>query len=111
MLPFLSRMRVLLLSGALALCPLAAASKPFTVVTTFTVIADMAQNVAGKDAQVLSITKPGAEIHNYEPTPQDLIKVQQADLVLWNGLNLENWFEWAGSGAGRGVKDTRQPPF
>lgn len=93
MLSFLSRMRVLLFSGALALCPLAAASKPFTVVTTFTVIADMAQNVAGKDAQVLSITKPGAEIHNYEPTPQDLIKVQQADLVLWNGLNLENWFE------------------
>jgi len=67
--------------------------KPFTVVTTFTVIADMAQNVAGDDATVLSITKPGAEIHDYEPTPQDLVKAQQADLVLWNGLNLERWFE------------------
>jgi len=71
----------------------AADGKPFTVVTTFTVIADMAQNVAGDDATVLSITKPGAEIHGYEPTPQDLVKAQQADLVLWNGLNLERWFE------------------
>ena len=53
----------------------------------------MAQNVAGDDATVLSITKPGAEIHDYEPTPQDLVKAQQADLVLWNGLNLERWFE------------------
>ena len=71
----------------------AADGKPFTVVTTFTVIADMAQNVAGDDAKVVSITKPGAEIHDYEPTPQDLVKAQQADLVLWNGLNLERWFE------------------
>ena len=86
--------RVLMAVSALALCwPATAAGKPFTVVTTFTVIADMARNVAGKDAKVLSITKPGAEIHNYEPTPQDLIKAQQADLVLWNGLNLEVWFE------------------
>ena len=44
-----------------AVSPLFAADgKPFTVVTTFTVIADMAQNVAGDDATVLSITKPGA---------------------------------------------------
>ena len=71
----------------------AADGKPFTVVTTFTVIADMAQNVAGEDAKVVSITKPGAEIHDYEPTPQDLVKAQQADLLLWNGLNLERWFE------------------
>jgi len=71
----------------------AADGKPFTVVTTFTVIADMAQNVAGEDAKVVSITKPGAEIHDYEPTPQDLVKAQEADLVLWNGLNLERWFE------------------
>lgn len=86
--------RVLMAVSALALCgQVSAASKPFTVVTTFTVIADMAKNVAGNDARVLSITKPGAEIHNYEPTPQDLIRAQQADLVLWNGLNLEVWFE------------------
>lgn len=70
----------------------AAAAKK-RVVTTFTIIQDMAQNVAGDAAIVESITKPGAEIHGYEPTPQDIVKTQHADLVLWNGLNLERWFE------------------
>lgn len=63
------------------------------VVTTFTVLADMARNVAGDAAEVVSITKPGAEIHGYEPTPQDIVRAQDADLILWNGLNLELWFE------------------
>lgn len=63
------------------------------VVTTFTVLADMAQQVAGDHADVVSITKPGAEIHGYEPTPQDIVRAQGADLILWNGLNLELWFE------------------
>lgn len=62
-------------------------------VTTFTIIADMARNVAGDAVEVVSITKPGAEIHNYQPTPGDLISAQDADLILWNGLNLEQWFE------------------
>jgi manganese/iron transport system substrate-binding protein len=42
---------------------------------------------------VESITKPGAEIHNYQPTPRDIVKAQSADLVIWNGMNLERWFE------------------
>ncbi|ATI41058.1 iron ABC transporter substrate-binding protein [Pacificitalea manganoxidans] len=62
------------------------------VATTFTVIADMARNVAGDLADVVSITKPGAEIHNYQPTPRDILSARDADLVLWNGLNLELWF-------------------
>jgi manganese/iron transport system substrate-binding protein len=66
---------------------------PLKVVTTFTVIQDIAQNVAGDKATVVSITKPGAEIHDYQPTPLDIVKAQDADLVLWNGLNLERWFE------------------
>lgn len=70
-----------------------AGPRKFTVVTTFTVIKDIAQNVAGDAAIVLSITKPGAEIHDYDPTPGDIVKAQSADLVLWNGLNLERWFE------------------
>lgn len=63
------------------------------VVTTFTVIADMAANVAGDAADVVSITKPGAEIHGYEPTPQDIVRASDADLILWNGMNLELWFQ------------------
>ena len=73
--------------------PCTAATAKKRVVTTFTIIQDMAQNVAGDAAIVESITKPGAEIHGYEPTPQDIVKAQRADLVLWNGLNLERWFE------------------
>ncbi len=68
-------------------------AKPFRVVTTFTVIQDIAQNVAGTSAIVDSITKPGAEIHDYQPTPLDIVKAQSAQLVLWNGMNLERWFE------------------
>ncbi|WP_338882535.1 metal ABC transporter substrate-binding protein [Xenorhabdus sp. TH1] len=69
------------------------AEKKFRVVTTFTIIQDIVQNVAGDAAIVESITKPGAEIHDYQPTPKDIIKAQRADLILWNGLNLERWFE------------------
>jgi ABC-type Zn uptake system ZnuABC Zn-binding protein ZnuA len=63
------------------------------VLTTFTVLADMAKNIAGDKADVESITKPGAEIHGYEPTPGDIVRMQKADVVLDNGMNLEKWAE------------------
>ncbi|WP_036488752.1 metal ABC transporter substrate-binding protein [Myxosarcina sp. GI1] len=63
------------------------------VLTTFTILADMAQNVAGDKLEVKSITRIGAEIHGYEPTPSDIVKAQDADLILYNGMNLERWFE------------------
>jgi manganese/iron transport system substrate-binding protein len=71
----------------------AGAQDRLKVVTTFTVIADMAANVAGDAANVEALTKPGAEIHYYQPTPGDILRARDADLVLWNGLNLEQWFE------------------
>ena len=71
----------------------AEAEDKMKVVTTFTVLADMASNVAGDAAEVVSITKPGAEIHGYEPTPRDIVRAFDADLILWNGMNLELWFE------------------
>jgi manganese/iron transport system substrate-binding protein len=79
--------------AALITTSAAAQDDEFKVVTTFTIIADMARNVAGDAAVVESITKAGAEIHGYEPTPRDIIRAQGADLILWNGLNLELWFE------------------
>ena len=69
------------------------AEEKFKVVTTFTVIADMAKNVAGDAAEVTSITKPGAEIHEYQPTPGDIKRAQGAQLIMANGLNLELWFQ------------------
>lgn len=71
----------------------ASAQEKFKAVTTFTVIADMAKNVAGDAAIVESITKPGAEIHEYQPTPGDIQRAQGAELIFSNGLNLELWFQ------------------
>nr|WP_113866181.1 metal ABC transporter substrate-binding protein [Brenneria salicis]NMN91556.1 manganese/iron transport system substrate-binding protein [Brenneria salicis ATCC 15712 = DSM 30166]RBP63026.1 manganese/iron transport system substrate-binding protein [Brenneria salicis ATCC 15712 = DSM 30166]RLM30811.1 iron-binding protein [Brenneria salicis ATCC 15712 = DSM 30166] len=71
----------------------AQAAEKLKVVTTFTIIQDIAQNIAGDAATVESITKPGAEIHDYQPTPRDIVKAQSAQLILWNGMNLERWFE------------------
>ena len=76
-----------------ATATVAYAEDKLKVVTTFTVLADIAANVAGDAAEVVSITKPGAEIHGYEPTPRDLVRASDADLILWNGMNLELWFE------------------
>jgi len=77
----------------LGLAPSSFAKERFKVVTTFTIFADMARNIAGDKAEVVSITKPGSDIHTYQPTPRDILKAEKADLILWNGLNLEIWFE------------------
>ena len=61
------------------------------VLTTFTVLADLASNVAGDRLQVASIVKPGAEIHGYQPTPSDIERASKADLIVENGLGLELW--------------------
>ena len=61
------------------------------VLTTFTVLADLARNVAGDRLQVTSIVKPGAEIHGYQPTPSDIERASKADLIVENGLGLELW--------------------
>ena len=96
----------LLMTLPLALTGAAQAGERIKAVTSFSILADMAQNVAGDVAEqrsefaaqfldvadVVPITKPGAEIHNYQPTPGVLVAAQDADLVLWNGLNLEQWF-------------------
>ncbi|ECJ2474718.1 iron/manganese ABC transporter substrate-binding protein SitA [Salmonella enterica subsp. diarizonae] len=90
----LRRLKTLLIAGIVAILALspAYAKEKFKVITTFTVIADMAKNVAGDAAEVSSITKPGAEIHEYQPTPGDIKRAQGAQLILANGLNLERWF-------------------
>ena len=85
-------LRLILTALLIALPGLAQAEK-LKVATTFTVIADMARNVAGDTAEIVSITKPGAEVHGYSPTPRDIIRAADADLILWNGMNLELWFE------------------
>lgn len=91
--PLMRMLGFLAIVFALALPVGASAKERLKVATTFTVIADMARNVAGDAADVVSITKPGADIHGYQPTSGDLVAVSDADLILWNGLHLEIWFE------------------
>ena len=62
---------ILLFCLGVFLCSFSAnASERPKIVTTFTILADMARNVGGDMVEVVSITKPGAEIHNYQPTPK-----------------------------------------
>jgi manganese/iron transport system substrate-binding protein len=92
----MNRLVMLVMSALLALAAFALpslAAERLKVVTTFTILADMASNVAGEHAEVVSIIKPGAEVHNYQPTPKDIVGAQDAKVILRNGLNLELWFE------------------
>lgn len=88
---------LVLLVGVLVGCGPAPVSAPSArkplVLATFTVLADMARNVGGDHVRVESLTKVGAEIHGYEPTPSDVRRATEADLILANGLNLETWLD------------------
>lgn len=85
--------KLFLLACTLSTIATSAWAEKFKIVTTFTVIADMAKNVAGDAAEVSSITRAGAEIHEYQPTPGDIKRAQGAQLILSNGMNLELWFQ------------------
>lgn len=90
----MKKLTLVLLGSLLTIAATGAhAAEKFKVITTFTVIADMAKNVAGDAADVTSITRPGAEIHEYQPTPGDIKRAQGAQLILANGMNLELWFQ------------------
>jgi manganese transport system substrate-binding protein len=90
--PLLAVLAVLVLAGCGTDSEADDGDKPVAL-TTFTVLADMARQVGGDRIEVASITKPGAEIHGYEPTPSDMKRAAMADVVLENGLGLEGWFE------------------
>lgn len=61
--------------------------------STFTIISDMVREVGGDRIESISLTKPGAEIHGYQPTPDDLVQASKADVLFENGMNLEIWTE------------------
>ena len=59
------------------------------VVSTSTIIADLTQRVGGDEIEHQGILQPGADPHVYEPTPKDSVALENADLILYNGFNLE----------------------
>jgi ABC-type Zn uptake system ZnuABC Zn-binding protein ZnuA len=64
-----------------------------TVVTTSTVFADMVRNVGGDRATVMSLVPAGTDVHTYQARPDDLRAVAAADLIVMNGLGLDDWLE------------------
>ncbi|MFW5995236.1 MAG: metal ABC transporter solute-binding protein, Zn/Mn family [Spirochaetia bacterium] len=61
------------------------------VTTTFTIIEDFASRVAGEEAEVRNLTPAGAEVHEYELRPQDFVNLEEADIVFYNGFDIEQW--------------------
>jgi zinc transport system substrate-binding protein len=73
-------------------CPLAEADKPL-VVATFYPLYEFSRQVAGDHAEVVALVPIGVEPHDWEPSPQDVVRVQKAKLFVYNGAGLEPWVE------------------
>src|SRR5215216_1198673 len=98
----MGRRRIALLAAGLTALALAAAGcsgsdgpagggDRLWVVSFTTQVADFARNVGGDRVQVTSLLKPGVDAHDYEPSPADLEAIARADLVIENGVGLEEW--------------------
>jgi ABC-type Zn uptake system ZnuABC Zn-binding protein ZnuA len=66
---------------------------PIRVVTTSTVFADLIRHAGGDRVEVTSLVPPGADVHTYQATPEDLRAASVAELVVMNGLGLDDWLE------------------
>ncbi len=81
----------------------AAAAEPPRVVASFSVLADMARQVAGDHARVETLAPIGAEVHEHELSPSDFVNIESADMILVNGHDLEQWMDQLETAAADGV--------
>ena len=82
-----------------------ASAKPLEVVASFTVLADVVRQIGGDRVAVRSLVPPNGDVHEFEPAPNDVRALKNADLVFTSGLGLEPWFDRLSRAAG-----VRKPP-
>ena len=83
--------RALLGSALAAAAPVWAASPPMPIVASFSILADLTRQVGGDLVNVTALVGPDGDAHVFEPTPQDARKLQQARVLVTNGLGFEGW--------------------
>src|SRR5690554_2891645 len=79
--------------SALLALPAAFAAERVQVVTSFSILADMVENVGGEHVEVTSLVGPDSDAHVYSPRPTDARTLADADLGVFNGLQFEGWME------------------
>ena len=88
----MSRLILSVLLGVLLVVPAHAADK-IRIVASFSILGDMARQIAGDDTEVVALVGPDGDAHIFEPLPADAAKLASAKLVLVNGLGLDNWMD------------------
>ncbi len=63
------------------------------IVTSTTILADLARQIGGERVDVTSLLPPNADPHDYEPSPDDVIAIEDAGLVILHGLQLDTWVD------------------
>lgn len=80
-------------ANAASTSPTPATTSKISVVTTTTVLADLARNVGGDLIQVSSVVPPGADVHSFQTTPSDGIAIDKAEVIISNGFGLDSFLD------------------
>ena len=99
-----------ILAVVVAVCAFSGCSKSeskgdkLSIITTIFPYYDLVKQVAGDKADVTLLISPGAEPHDYEPTPKDIVRIKEADLFIYNGGESDEWVEGILGSVGKDVK-------
>lgn len=87
-------MKRFLVTLIIIFCTTMSSAKPLQVVTTFSLLGDIVQAIGGDRVEIHSMVPMGTDPHEYQPLPLDVVKATQADVLFWNGLDMETGDGW-----------------